>query len=123
MPFPSACRRQPCPNLAQRNGLCADHLTKQQAARGTTRERGYGTDWELLRKYKLSVDPFCQIRNPIAECGGKIAVEVDHIIPISERPDLRLVLSNLQSACNLCHRLKTQDDIRARKSPHPILPG
>ena len=28
---------------------------------------------------------------------------VHHIIPISERPDLALELSNLRSLCNICH--------------------
>jgi 5-methylcytosine-specific restriction protein A len=34
------------------------------------------------------------------------AVLVDHIIPVEERPDLRLVEDNLQSLCRPCHDKK-----------------
>lgn len=73
--------------------------------RGTTSERGYDTTWQKLRLEKLSLFPFCEfITDPEAmrQCL-KPAVEVDHIEPISARPDLRLVLSNLRSACKACH--------------------
>ena len=57
---------------------------------------------------KLAADPFCQIET---HCKGmmpdNVATEVDHIIPIRQRPDLRLVWSNLQSACRACHSAKT----------------
>ena len=39
--------------------------------------------------------------------GSTPATEVDHIIPIEQRPDLRLVMENLQSACHRCHSAKT----------------
>jgi len=32
---------------------------------------------------------------------------VDHIVPISVRPDLRLVWSNLQGLCWPCHGVKS----------------
>lgn len=35
---------------------------------------------------------------------------VDHIIPIRQRPDLRLAWRNLQSLCDPCHRVKTAAD-------------
>ncbi len=41
---------------------------------------------------------------------GKIAVEVDHRIPRHVRPDLNLDVSNLQSVCLDCHRVKTEQD-------------
>ena len=115
MPFPTTCSRQPCPNHVLRNGLCAEHLSQRDRARGTTQERGYGTDWEKVRAYKLSIDPFCELR---IVCMGNLAKEVDHQIPISARPDLRLVYSNLNSACVPCHKIKTKRDI-ARRAGQP----
>lgn len=54
---------------------------------------------------KLAQDPLCQIKT---HCIGiTAAVEVDHVVPIRERPDLRLDMSNLQSVCHACHSAKT----------------
>lgn len=39
---------------------------------------------------------------------------VDHVIPLRERPDLRLALANLQSLCWRCHAAKTREDARER---------
>lgn len=37
---------------------------------------------------------------------------VDHIKPVKQFPELKLSLSNLQSLCHACHRVKTEADIR-----------
>jgi 5-methylcytosine-specific restriction endonuclease McrA len=34
-------------------------------------------------------------------------LHADHIIPIDERPDLRLDLDNLATRCNKCHSART----------------
>jgi 5-methylcytosine-specific restriction endonuclease McrA len=41
---------------------------------------------------------------------------VDHIVPISVRPDLRLVRSNLQGLCGRCHAVKGAEDRRKHGS-------
>ena len=58
------------------------------------------TLWKKARHKKLYNDPYCN------SCG-KIATEVDHIISIKERPDLRLTSSNFASKCKSCHSRKT----------------
>jgi 5-methylcytosine-specific restriction enzyme A len=79
--------------------------------------RGYDAAWYAVggvREQALIRDWFtCQIRT---HCRGEIglATEVDHIIPVRERPELRLVLSNLQSACKACHSAKTMREIVSR---------
>jgi 5-methylcytosine-specific restriction protein A len=84
--------------------------------RGTRQQRGYDDDWyadDGPRMEALIRDRFtCQIRT---HCNGAWTNEVDHIIPIEERPDLRLDLSNLQSACKPCHSAKTM-----RESVNPL---
>ena len=40
-------------------------------------------------------------------CGKSFALDVDHIISRSQRPDLVMVASNIQLLCRLCHQAKT----------------
>ena len=101
---PKPCSCQPCPSHAEYRGRCREHARQAEIARGTTTERGYNGDWRRLRAAKLAWDPVCQIRT---HCQGMVAEEVDHVVPIRLRPDLRLEWSNLQSACKRCHSAKT----------------
>ena len=77
--------------------------------RGTAAERGYDHTWNKLRASVLQEQPLCQdcedhgITNPDD-------LELDHIIPITERPDLRLVRANLRMRCKACHQRKTNMD-------------
>jgi 5-methylcytosine-specific restriction protein A len=95
---PRPCPQPGCPALVK-SGYCEAHRPKARK----TSERGYDGAWRKLRRFKLATDPVCQIRT---HCQGMVATEVDHIIPISVRPDLRLELSNLQSACKPCNAAK-----------------
>lgn len=60
----------------------------------------YDGAWKRLRLAVLSDQPWCNVCQRIATC-------VDHIVPISERPELRLDRDNLQPLCDTCHRQKT----------------
>lgn len=72
--------------------------------------------YEILRKYGAR----CMV------CGaspkdGKTIINVDHIIPLRCRPDLRLDDDNLQCACQLCNKGKSdiyRDDWRSPAHPH-----
>lgn len=68
-------------------------------ARGTTKERGYGSDWQKVRLYKLSQNPICEFRFPNI-CTGW-AEHVHHVIPLSQggTHDLK----NLKASCMNCH--------------------
>jgi len=96
---PNPSEHGPCPEHARRRTRATDHH------RGSPSKRGYDRAWERLRDAKLAADPVCEIqthcRFPTA------ATEVDHKIPIRQRPDLRLDWDNLQSACRACHSAKT----------------
>jgi len=66
-------------------------------------------EWKRLKQQALIRDKgLCQ------ECLSNqkitIATEVDHIIPIRVRWDLRLRLDNLRSLCHKCHMRKTAED-------------
>ena len=105
MPYaaPHRCAAPGCPALVK-TGYCDTHKARQERQRGSSHARGYDGQWKKLRDLKLSTDPICQI---MTHCEGVPANEVDHIIPIADRPELRLEWDNLQSACHRCHTAKT----------------
>lgn len=85
--------------------------TETDRQRGTTAQRGYGADWQRLRLSFLATHPLCECD----DCAGgakriRAASVVDHIIPISERPDLRLVETNLRAMAKTCHDARTARD-------------
>jgi len=53
--------------------------------------------WKDLRLCKLSIDPVCE------HCCEAFADHVHHVKEVSDFPELRLVLENLESCCNSCH--------------------
>ena len=77
--------------------------------RGSAASRGYDGPWRALRKAKLKADPLCWW----CQRDGHLmqATTVDHIEPISTRPDLRLVWSNLRSGCKPCHDAHTAHQV------------
>jgi 5-methylcytosine-specific restriction protein A len=75
------------------------------------------TRWRKLRALKLRHEPLCRLCPPDYR---RPAVEVDHILPIRDRPDLAWVWSNLQSLCRECHSRKTMSGERNESA---LLPG
>lgn len=70
-------------------------------ARGSSWWRGYDTDWIKLRNMYIRANPLCE---DCLERDQLVATEeVHHKIPISDRPDLRLVWDNLRALCKPCH--------------------
>ena len=84
--------------------------------RGSASARGYDRAWQKLRSLVLAEEPlcrFCQQKGILTP-----AREVDHILTIRERPDLRLVRSNLRALCTPCHSGRTWRH-RAAGTPSP----
>jgi 5-methylcytosine-specific restriction protein A len=82
-------------------------LWERERERGSAAERGYDRNWQKLRLVILNRDPFClfcQRENKLTA-----STQVDHIKPISERPDLRLDPANLRGLCESCHSRRTAD--------------
>lgn len=106
--IPKACRKQGCPNsTTDRSGYCEKHRgcgwQRHQKGRTAT-QRGYGAMWRKLRAMVLERDRYlCR------ECLSKglyvSATTVDHIIAKAHGGSDDL--SNLQSLCEQCHRMKT----------------
>lgn len=60
------------------------------------------THWSEVRDHIIECNPYCEA------CGEEKKLQVHHIIPFSNRPDLELVDSNLIVLCmgiNECHLL------------------
>lgn len=63
--------------------------------------------WKPLRFQALRRDDFQCVK-----CGARSCrLEVDHIKPVRDRPDLSFELTNLQTLCASCHARKTRAEI------------
>jgi len=77
--------------------------------REQSQKRGYDSTWRALSKQVRNEEPLC--RHCLREGRVEAATCVDHIVPISIAPDLRLVRSNLQALCHACHTRKTRAEM------------
>jgi 5-methylcytosine-specific restriction protein A len=68
--------------------------TDSQRNRLSAAKRGYGSRWQRLRKAFLLLNPWCE------KCG-KVAEDVDHIVPLSRGGGNDL--ANLRALCEYCH--------------------
>lgn len=111
---PRPCRHPGCGRLVRDgSGYCPAHQSERNAgrfadkSRGSRQERGYGAEWEQLRKRILRRDKgLCQ---PCLKAGHpRPAQAVDHIVPKAEGgTDAD---DNLQAICTECHRAKTAEE-------------
>ncbi len=70
----------------------------RRAVRGTTTQRGYGSDHQALAKLAIARQPWC------TDCGSTDDLTADHIIPTSKGG--RNVLSNYATRCRGCNHGK-----------------
>lgn len=68
--------------------------------RGSAASRGYDYAWSKFRKSYLRLHPVCAV------CG-RLANEVDHVIPFKGDKTKIFDLDNLQPLCHECHSRKT----------------
>lgn len=118
MPYAPAkpCRFPRCPALT-RERFCAAHKQQVQreydATRGTTQQRGYGSQWQRLRKTILARDPICTWPG----CSER-STDVDHIV--AKRKGGSESETNLRGLCHEHHSLKTVREDGAFKSRHVV---
>jgi 5-methylcytosine-specific restriction endonuclease McrA len=94
----------PCLRCGRPNGgrgYCEEHAhlnrgTGKAKPKVSRHVRGYDYAWTKVRALVLATSRECHW------CGGH-ADTVDHLIPISIDPSLRLDLSNLVPACRSCN--------------------
>ena len=107
---------------------------RQDRRRGSPTERGYDQAHQALRiaafqrdgwtcvdcgwkpeiirqceEFELGEPPLAEVLAALrtAHNRGEKHLHGDHVIPIEDRPDLRLELSNYGTRCNECHGAKT----------------
>lgn len=100
---PVACSWPGCPNVD-----CQEHQSRDE--RQSAHHRGYDRTWRKLRLLVLAEEPLC--RFCLEEGRVRASEHVDHIIPLRERPDLRLVRSNLRGLCESCHNRRKHHERR-----------
>lgn len=93
------CANPRCPKTS-RARYC--DTCKPSHGRGTRQERGYGKEWQRLRKLVLSEQPICAEANCFAA-----ATEVDHINRFTRGGPGHFDRDNLQGLCKPCHSRKT----------------
>jgi 5-methylcytosine-specific restriction protein A len=94
--LPLPCRHPGCPELVAGGGYCPAHLRaeyqEQDRRRGTPSQRGYGWEWQRIRRQKLTAEPYCE------RCGSP-AVLVHH----RDHNPANTAWANLESLCRGCH--------------------
>jgi 5-methylcytosine-specific restriction protein A len=100
------------PSRPPRLGQRARQLKKERLPdhREQSQNRGYDArSWRPLSKMVRMEEPLC--RACLREGRVEAATCVDHIIPVTTAPELRLVRSNLQALCHACHTRKTRAEM------------
>jgi 5-methylcytosine-specific restriction enzyme A len=78
------------------------HQEYNRTTRDPETEKFYSSAaWQRLRLIKLAQTPLCEICQPLHFLTP--ATHVHHIVEITQDPELRSDLSNLQSMCKSCH--------------------
>ncbi|WP_243061171.1 hypothetical protein [Nocardioides sp. SR21] len=57
--------------------------------------------WRRLRDQVVAEEPTCRLR--IAGICTTVSTTAAHIVPVTERPDLALVRSNVEGSCTECN--------------------
>lgn len=107
--------RPTCPNRVVR-GKCPECARASERARGNFRQRGYTTTFSRFSVQIRRQFPLCGMRPdgaaPVMSRCHDLGIatpgtDVDHVVPLRQRPDLLLEPSNVQVLCRVCHSRKT----------------
>lgn len=98
---------------------------KLDKRRLSSSQRGYDADWQRVRDAVIIERGLrCEACHRLGVLRKRDAtrsmpvLEVDHIVSVAERPDLRLEPSNLRVLCRPCHSRRTaRDQGFARRGP------
>ncbi len=67
--------------------------------------------WRRLAKQAAREEPVCWLQFP--EICTRVSTTGDHLIPVTVRPDLALVRSNVRGACSACNYARRNMPIEA----------
>jgi 5-methylcytosine-specific restriction endonuclease McrA len=88
----------------------AEKSRRRRAAKGTTSQRGYGSDHQRLAKLAIARHPYC------TDCGTTEDLCADHIVPTSKGG--RNVLENYAVRCRGCNNARANrvEDVAGEKT-------
>jgi 5-methylcytosine-specific restriction protein A len=103
VPFaaPHPCAHPRCPALVKGSARCDEHTQKQERARGSSHQRGYGATWQRYRASFLRTNPLCVMCT--REGRTTAATVVDHIRDHKGAEDLFWDPSNHRALCRPHH--------------------
>ncbi len=78
--------------------------------RAPSSQRGYDAAWKKCRALYLAKHPMCSFNLPDGSKCRARATDVDHVLSVASRPDLRLSWSNMRGGCHSCHSRRTATD-------------
>lgn len=102
------CLEPRCGNTAEYRGRCKPHARARERATHPNKNIYNTARWRHTRRKQLNREPLCR------QCG-RIATDVDHIVPIEDGGPT-WSLDNLQSLCRTHHSQKTRAEQEARRS-------
>lgn len=101
-----ACAFPQCKELAESGQFCPQHSRVNQAdERQSAARRGYGYQWQRLRRMKLSEQPLCADPFGVHAAAGEVvlATDVHHEERVSDGNAVLTELRLLTSLCHSCH--------------------
>lgn len=98
------CAQPGCPAIVPR-GYCADHARRPAWQKSPDAPRhGSTRRWRRLRAQIIARSPLC------GDCAARgrttAAVEVHHLVPVSQAPEREFDATNLVALCAECHRAR-----------------
>lgn len=85
---------------------CAMHRAEQQLAYNRQRpayhQFYHSPEWRNFRRYALAT-----LGRRCVDCGCTDRIQLDHILPVKDRPDLALEITNVAPRCASCHSRRT----------------
>lgn len=81
--------------------------------------------WQKLRLRVIKEEPYCRLR---LSCCTRLSTTADHIIPVSQRPDLKYLRGNLRGSCQPCNmrrkarplsEVRAEDELLRKPGPAP----
>lgn len=76
---------------------CPEHTTTDTRVRDKAHVHTNTARWKALSKRLRKLSPFCEL------CGAIEQLSVDHILPVSEAPELAYAEENCRIACLTCN--------------------
>ncbi|MCV7223156.1 HNH endonuclease [Mycolicibacterium elephantis] len=87
-----------CGHLIAAGSRCGDCQPKRQAPTLSAAKRGYDYRWQKLSQQARQKQPWCAL------CGSTNQLQADHIVPVSEAPEIRLEPLNVRVLCADCNK-------------------